>query len=47
MVKRQNGKFYDIDDNVLYEIKDGKRKVKEHDYNGKFKFEGEYSWRKT
>ena len=37
-----NGKGYDINHNILYELKDGNGKVKEYDRNGVLIFEGEY-----
>ena len=41
--KKWDGKGYDENGNVIYELKNGTGKVKEYDsYNGKLKFEGEY-----
>ena len=41
--KRWNGKGYDYNGNVAYEIKEGKGNIKEYYYdNGKLEFEGEY-----
>ena len=41
--KRWNGKGYDNNNKVIYELKDGKGYVKEMEYNkGKLVFEGEY-----
>ena len=40
--KRWNGKVYDIKSNVSYEIKQGKGKGKDYDFNGELIFEGEY-----
>ena len=37
-----NGKGYDENDNVIYELINGNGKVKEFDDNGKLFFEGEY-----
>ena len=39
--KRWNGKGYNEDGNIEYEIKDGKGHIKERWYNGDFIFEGE------
>ena len=40
---RWNGKGYDTENNILYEIKDGKGIIKElNDNNGNIQFEGEY-----
>ena len=41
-----NGKGYDINNNIIYEIKNGKGYVKEYDNNGKLQFEGEYLYGK-
>ena len=40
--KRWNGRFYNINGNIEYEIKDGKGKGKEYYNDGKLKFHGEY-----
>ena len=40
--KRWNGKGYDIENNIIYEIKDGKGLIKEYNDWGKLIFEGEY-----
>ena len=41
--KKWNGKGYDEDGNIIYELIDGNGKVKEYyDWNGKLMFEGEY-----
>ena len=40
--KKWNGKGYDIKNNIIYELKDGKGLIKEYYYNNKIKFEGEY-----
>ena len=37
-----NGKRYIKNNNIIYELKDGKRKIKEYDYLGQLIFEGEY-----
>ena len=42
VIKKYNGKGYDEDGNIIYELKNGTGKVKEYDYNGKLEFEGEY-----
>ena len=39
---KYNGRGYDENGNVIYELINGKGKVKEYDYQGKIKFEGEY-----
>ena len=39
--KKWNGKGFNKNNEIEYEIKDGNGKVKEY-YNGKLKFEGEY-----
>ena len=39
---KYNGKGYDEYGNIIYELKNGTGKVKEYDYNGQLKFEGEY-----
>ena len=38
----KNGKCYDVNGNVEFEIKDGKGKAKMYDYNGELKFDGEF-----
>ena len=40
--KRWNGKGYDIENNMIYEIKDGKGLIKEYNNEGLLVFEGEY-----
>ena len=40
--KKYNGKGYDHDGNIIYELLNGKGKVKEYDFDGNPKFEGEY-----
>ena len=40
--KKWNGKGYDKNRNIIYEIKNGNGKVKEYYYNGNLEFEGEY-----
>ena len=40
--KRWNGKGYNINDNVEFEIKDGKGKGKEYNFNFYLDYEGEY-----
>ena len=40
--KRLEGKGYDTDNNITYEIKDGKGLIKDYYYNGSIKYEGEY-----
>ena len=40
--KRWNGKGYDIENNIIYEIKDGKGLIKEYNNEGLLEFEGEY-----
>ena len=39
---RWNGKGYDIKGNIIYELKNGKGKVKEYNEYGRLIFEGEY-----
>jgi len=39
---RWNGKGYDNQNNIIYELKDGKGYVKEYDYYCDLIFEGEY-----
>ena len=39
--KKYNGKGYDTNGNIIYELKNGTGKVKEYDY-GRLEFEGEY-----
>ena len=39
---KYNGKGYDEDGNIIYELKNGTGKVKEYNYNGQLIFEGEY-----
>ena len=42
-MKKYNGKGYDKDDNIVYELKNGNCKIKEYNrYNFKLMFEGEY-----
>ena len=38
--KQYNGKGYDKENNLVYELKNGNGFIKEYDYNGNFKFEG-------
>ena len=38
-----NGKGYDKNNNISFEIKDGKGLIKEYEDNGELKFEGEYA----
>ena len=40
--KKWNGKGYDENDNITYELKNGNGNVKEYYNNGELKFEGEY-----
>ena len=40
--RKWNGKGYDINNNLEYELKNGIGKVKEYDYYGYLVFEGEY-----
>ena len=40
--KKWNGKWYNMNGNMEYEIKDGKGNIKEYDYGGMLEFEGEY-----
>ena len=40
--KKWNGKGYDENGNIIYELINGNAKVKEYDYHGKLEFEGEY-----
>ena len=40
--KRWNGKGFDVNNNLIYELKDGKGYIKEYDSHGELKFEGEY-----
>ena len=40
--KKWYGKGYDTNNKIAYEIKDGNGKLKEYNYDGKLKFEGEY-----
>ena len=40
--KKWNGKGFNINNEIEYEIKDGNGKVKEYYNNGNLKFEGEY-----
>ena len=42
LVKKYNGKGYDENGNMIYEIKNGIWKVKEYNFNEKLNFEGEY-----
>ena len=39
---KYNGKGFDEKSNIIYELKNGNRKVKEYDYNRRLIFEGEY-----
>ena len=40
--KKWNGKGYDENGNIIYELINGNGKVKEYWYNGELEFEGEY-----
>ena len=40
--KKWNGKGYNTINEIIYELKNGKGYIKEYDYWGKLKFEGEY-----
>ena len=40
--EKWNGIRYSINDNVEYEIKEGKGNIKEYNYTGELRFEGEY-----
>ena len=40
--KRLNGNGYDINNNIVYKLKDGKGYIKEYNYKGEIEFEGEY-----
>ena len=40
--KKWNGKGYDENLNIIYELINGNGQVKEYDYFGKLEFEGEY-----
>ena len=40
--KKWNGKGYDLDNNIVYELKEGKGYVKEYNEYGLLSFEGEY-----
>ena len=40
--KKWNGKGYDINNNIIYELKNGKGFIKEYDQGGNLLFEGEY-----
>ena len=40
--KRWNGKGYDAENNIVYELINGKGFIKEYHYNNELKFEGEY-----
>ena len=40
--KKWNGKGYDTENNISYEIKDGKGSIKEYDSFGNLIFEGGY-----
>ena len=40
--KKWNGKGYDENGNIIYELINGNCKVKEYDYDGYLIFEGEY-----
>ena len=39
---KYNGKGYDVNGNIIYELKNGSGKVKEYGYSGILEFEGEY-----
>jgi len=40
--QKWNGKGYDENGNIIYELKNGNGKVKEYYYDGVLEFEGEY-----
>ena len=40
--KKWNGNGYDENGNIIYELIKGNGKVKEYDYDGSLRFEGEY-----
>ena len=40
--KKWNGKGYDENGNVIYELKNGNGNAREYYYNGNLKYEGEY-----
>ena len=40
--RKWNGKGYDENGNIIYELINGNGKVKEYDIDGKLEFEGEY-----
>ena len=40
--RKWNGKGYDINGNIIYELINGNGKVKEYYHGGKLQFEGEY-----
>jgi len=40
--KKWNGKGYDENAKVIYELINGNGKIKEYSYDGKLEFEGEY-----
>ena len=40
--KKWTGKGYDISNNVVYELNEGKGLIKDYDYDGNFEFEGEF-----
>ena len=42
IIKKYNGKGYDKNGNIIYELKNGTGKVKEYDDYGDLIFEGEY-----
>ena len=42
VIKKYNGKGYDENGNIIYELKNGTGKGKEYDYSGNLRFEGEY-----
>ena len=42
MEKKWNGNGYNMKGNLEFELKDGKGIIKEYNYNGQLKFEGEY-----
>ena len=42
IINKYNGKGYDEDGNIIYELKNGNGKVKEYKFNGDLAFEGEY-----
>ena len=41
-IYKWNGKLYDFNDNIEYNIQNGKGRIKDYNYDGKLKFEEEY-----